>query len=216
MKKVNKRRALQVSMGNLGALYRHGSGRGPSPSFMEVDLPRALWILSQGEISRKALSQKLAIGEGSTRSILAHFSKNRLVRITKRGCTLTERGEAVFQYVRRTVLKVSGVRGSPITFNHPAFGIHLSPLSKKVRKGLEERDEAIRAGAEGATVLILKKGRFAFPGSEGNDFVRGEVAKELKEEFNAHDGDVLILSYSRNGLSAERGAWSAAMHLMGK
>ena len=108
------------------------------------------------------------------------------------------------------------MRGSPITFNHPAFGIHLRALGRKLKKGLEERDEAIRAGASGATVLMVKKGRFAFPGSESNDFVRGEVAKELKNEFNAQDGDVLILSYSHNGLSAERGAWNAAIFLMQK
>ncbi|MEK6954906.1 MAG: DUF4443 domain-containing protein [Candidatus Micrarchaeota archaeon] len=204
-------------MGSFDALLKKGkAGKGPSPSFMRVDLARALWILSQGEISRKSLSQKLAVGEGSTRSILAHFSKKGLVRITKQGCTLTNRGLGFIHAIKKSVLKVSGVRGSPITFNHPAFGIHLRALGRKLKKGLEERDEAIRAGASGATVLMVKKGRFAFPGSESNDFVRGEVAKELKNEFNAQDGDVLILSYSHNGLSAERGAWNAAIFLMQK
>jgi len=190
-------------------------GKGPLPAFIQVDLFRALWILGQGEISRKALSQKLRIGEGSTRTILSHFSKRKMVRITRQGCNLTNAGQAALSEIKRTVIKVSGVKGSFITFNQPAFGIHLKGLAHKLKKGLEERDEAIRAGASGATVFVVKKGRFAFPGWENNDLAL-EIAKDLREEFGSKDGDVLILSYSNNGLAAERGAWNAAMYLLKK
>jgi len=198
-----------------GIFEEEKKGKGPLPSFMQVDLFRALWVLEQGKISRKALSQKLGIGEGSTRSILNHFLKRKIVKITQQGCSLTNAGRAVLSEIKRAVIRVLRVRGSPITFNQPAFGIHLKGLAHKLNKGLEERDEAIRAGAFGATVLIVKKGRFAFPGLKINDFAR-EVAKELKENFSSKDGDVLILGYSHNELAAERGAWNAAMHLLKK
>ncbi len=200
----------------LKELYKRRIYRGPSPAFMKVDLARALWVVSQGEISRKNLSQKLGIGEGSTRSILSYFLKRKLIKITRQGCSIASGGEKMIREISKSVLKVSAIRGSIITFNQPAFGVHLGKLARKLNKGLEERDEAIKAGALGATVLIVKNGRLAFPGSETNDFVRGEIAKDLRKEFMLADEDVLILSYSQNGLSAERGAWNAALYLIRK
>jgi hypothetical protein len=198
-----------------GIFEEEKKGKGPLPSFMQVDLFRALWILGQGKISRKALSQKLGIGEGSTRSILSHFSKRKMVKITRQGCSLTDAGQAALSEVKRAVTKVSVVKGSRITFNQPAFGIHLRGLAHKLKKGLEERDEAVRAGASGATVLVVKKGRFTFPGFWNNNFAK-EIAEEIKGEFSPKDGDVLILGFSHNELAAERGAWNAAMYLLKK
>ncbi len=199
-----------------GVFEDEKKGKGPLPSFMQVDLFRTLWVLGQGKISRKALSQKLGIGEGSTRSILTHFSKRKIVKITQQGCSLTVAGRTVLSEIKHAVIKISKAKSSPITFYQPAFGIHLKGLAHKLNKGLEERDEAIRAGAFGATVLVVKKGRFAFPGLRNNDFASVEIAKELKDEFDSKNGDVLILSYSHNALAAERGAWNAAAYLLKK
>ncbi len=197
-----------------GVFEEEKKGKGPLPSFMQVDLFRTLWVLGQGKISRKVLSQKLGIGEGSTRSILNHFSKRKIVKITQQGCSLTDAGRAVLSEIKHSIGGISRVKGSLITFNQPAFGIHLRRLAHKLNKGLEERDEAIRAGAFGATVLVVKKGKFAFPGLKINDFAKG-VAKEL-ENFGSKNGDVLILGYSHKALAAERGAWNAAAYLLKK
>ncbi len=101
---------------------------------------------------------------------------------------------------------------SLLTFNLPAFGLVLSRAVPFVRKGLEERDAAIREGALGATVLVVKQKKLFFPGTK--ETVEAALQETLLSLLKANDSDVLLLSYAPAKALAERGAWAAALHLL--
>jgi len=81
----------------------------------------------------------------------------------------------------------------------------------KVKRGIEQRDEAIKAGADGATVLVFKAGKLRFP--DGFTRVEKGFAKSLIETFTPCEGDVIIIGTARGLTKAEEGAKAAAQSL---
>jgi len=85
-------------------------------------------------------------------------------------------------------------------------------VSDLVDKGIEQRDEAIKVGTDGATVLVFEDGELVLPEDLGG--VEEEVGSELLDNFELSDGDVVIIGTGNSVLDAERGAWAAADSLM--
>lgn len=185
---------------------------GPRPAFSDVDLVRCLWLLSRGRMGRQRVSELLGVGEGSVRSLLSILERERLVVIRKPGCRLTASGASMAQSLGRRVPFSGTVSPSPLTFNLPAFLLVVRHAADGVSKGLEERDAAIREGAMGATVLVCKNGRLLFPGTR--EAAQAEAAGSLMASCGAKDGDLLLLCYAPSTVSAERGAWAAALRLL--
>ena len=74
------------------------SGEGPTPKFFPYHIWKAYDLINnEGPIGRKALSQALGIGEGSTRTIIDKMIKNGSINNTQRGVVLTEHGVKQFQ-----------------------------------------------------------------------------------------------------------------------
>jgi len=83
---------------------------------------------------------------------------------------------------------------------------------KKVKMGIEQRDEAIKIGGEGAITLIVKDGKLIFPGT-------GEVANEnlaeiIKRLFKLNDCDVVIIGFAKQKNKAEEATLMAALSLV--
>jgi len=85
-------------------------------------------------------------------------------------------------------------------------------VSDLVDKGIEQRDEAIKVGADGATVLVFEDGELVLPEDLGG--VEEEVVSELLDNFELSEGDVVIIGTGDSVLDAERGAWAAADSIM--
>jgi len=85
-----------------------------------------------------------------------------------------------------------------------------------VRSGIEQRDSAIRVGAQGATTYAIVRGKFAIPGGSPDceeDFP-GAVWSDLRTELSPREGDALILCGAATGTLAKLGALSAALTLL--
>jgi hypothetical protein len=80
-----------------------------------------------------------------------------------------------------------------------------------VRLGCEQRDEAVRAGAVGATTLVVDEGRIVFPGDV--EFPEQTLVAPLRNYFRMDDGDVIIIGSAFTYDAAERGAVTAALSL---
>ncbi|MDD1769560.1 MAG: DUF2111 domain-containing protein, partial [Methanomassiliicoccales archaeon] len=83
--------------------------------------------------------------------------------------------------------------------------------AEAVKLGCEQRDEAVRAGAAGATTLIARGTKLVVPGDE--DFPDQEAVAPLKHAFELDDGDVVIIGSAFTYEAAEKGAVSAALSL---
>ena len=190
--------------------YNIASG-GPAPKFTDYHLWKALMIMSETKpIGRKALSIALNLGEGSTRTILDMFSEDNYIVVTKSGAVLSERGKRAKDAVK---MDVSIVNVSDLTIGTVNCAVKIRGVSKKVTYGCEERDEAIKAGATGATTLVCSGSRLMFPGSEY--LVSASIEEALKKEFRIGNGDVVIIGTAADEENAEKGAVSAAIRLIG-
>jgi len=86
-------------------------------------------------------------------------------------------------------------------------------LAYVIRSGIEQRDEAIKAGAIGATTLIFRNGRLLMPGSR-EDLLRNDpkIHSLILQQFKPEDNDVIIIGSSQDKKIAEMAAKSAALH----
>jgi len=182
---------------------------GPTPKFSLYHIWKAYQVIdAQGPIGRKALADILKIGEGSTRTILDKMIREGSVENTRRGAVLTERG--------RKRLETSGLAINPIDLEGITLGKHncaviIKGLADRVKLGCEQRDEAVRAGAIGATTLLVHDDKVVFPGDD--NYPNQEAANSLKKIFDLEDGDVIIIGSGFSDEAAEKGAVTAALAL---
>ncbi|KUO40025.1 MAG: hypothetical protein AVW05_01210 [Hadesarchaea archaeon DG-33] len=159
---------------------------GPLPRFAEVHVRRALELIAKHKrIGRKQLAGELGVGEGSMRTILNQLKKqDEFVQVDTGDLTVGKIDVATI------------VRGA----------------AKKIKRGIEQRDEAIKVGAQGATVLVFKRGKLQFP----DEFIKmGKKNSEtIIKTFKPREGDVIIISTADDVLSAETGARAAARTLV--
>jgi hypothetical protein len=198
---------------DLKSLVRQSAPKqfGPRPAFSEVDVLRALWLLSERPVGRKALADALSLGEGSMRSLLAFFSRRRLVESSPAGCSLTRQGLKWRESLGKEVRSTCWIQASPITFNMPAFCVCVKAAASKPGKGIEQRDAAVREGAFGATILCRTSKGFVFPGT--SEKAGAADSAVLLEKSRPMEGDALVLCYASNKAASERGAWAAALTL---
>ncbi len=182
---------------------------GPLPRFAEVHVRRALELIAEHErIGRKQLAEELGVGEGSTRTILNQLKKRGLITSSRGGHALTAKG-------KRSL-------GKPLEFTQIDIGsltvddINVATIVRgaaaKVRLGIEQRDEAIKVGAAGATVLIFREGKLQFP--DGILKVGKKQAEVLIKIFNPREEDVIIIGSARDAVKAEEGAKASAKTLL--
>jgi len=184
------------------------SAVGPLPRFAEVHIHKALELIAKhGKIGRKELTRELGVGEGSVRTILNQLKKQGLITSSREGHALTTKGKWLL--------------GKPLKFIRIDVGnlavgkINVATLVRraadKVRRGTEQRDEAIKAGADGATVLVFKRGKFQFPDKFLK--VKDSVNEYLLRIFRPSENDVLIIGSASDLFTAENGAKAAANSL---
>ena len=182
---------------------------GPTPKFSLYHIWKAYQVIdSAGPVGRKALAEILQIGEGSTRTILDKMIREGSVENTRRGAVLTERGS------KR--LASMGVVTGPVEIEGLTLGKHncavlVKGLADTVKLGCEQRDEAVRAGAIGATTLVVRNGKIVFPGDD--DYPDQEMLSPLRRLFEVEDGDLVIIGSAFSYEAAEKGAVSAALSM---
>ncbi|NLI74682.1 MAG: DUF2111 domain-containing protein [Euryarchaeota archaeon] len=185
------------------------SGGGPTPKFSLFHIWKVYDVLnSQGPMGRKGLAKALGIGEGSTRTILDKMIKEGSVESTKKGAVLTERGEWIFQ---TSGIFATSVDMSNLTLGPKDCAVLVKGMADHVNSGYEQRDEAIRSGAMGATTLILKDSCLKFP--DDPYIPDQEALQPLRDIFTIEDNDVVIVGTASSYKEAEKGAVTAALVL---
>jgi DNA-binding MarR family transcriptional regulator len=182
--------------------------KGPLPRFAEVHVREALELIGKhGRVGRKDLADELRIGEGSVRTVLNQLKKRGLITSSRGGHSLTDKG-------RRALgksLEFVKIDASDLTVGEVDVATVVRGAADMVKKGIEQRDEAIKAGAAGATVLIFKNCKLQFP----DRFI--EVGKKVSETIiktlKPQEGDVIVIGTADDVVSAEAGARAAARTL---
>jgi predicted transcriptional regulator len=182
---------------------------GPTPKFSMYHIWKAFQVIDkQGPIGRKALADALQIGEGSIRTILEKMAREGSIENTRMGTVITKKGRRKFE---NSGIEVAQVDLQDLTLGKHNCAVLIKAMGFKVKMGCEQRDEAVRAGAVGATTLIVKSDRMVFPGDE--DFPDQAQVAPLRTVFKIEDNDVIIVGSAFSYDAAEKGAVTAALAL---
>jgi len=191
---------------------------GPTPAFTAVHVSRAIMVIGgHGPIGRIELSRRLGLGEGAVRTIIKHLTGRNFVEPAKEGCALTPRGMALFQSLRSRLSEIHPVDARQLALDHANAGV-LVRNPGAVRRGIEQRDAAIRAGATGACTLVYRNARLAMPKGEREEWTLASddlLSQALRRLFAPHEGDVIIIVGAPSIGLAEHGAMAAALTVLG-
>jgi hypothetical protein len=188
---------------------------GPTPLFTQLDLARAIEIIGSKHVGRNKLSTMLGLGEGTTRTLIDRFLSARLIKISKRGCELTTKGHSILTELNTKLGTKKRVAQSSITVGHYNFGILVRGAANRIKSGIEQRDAAVRAGANGAVTLVVRHGELIMPSpAEPMTGEQKSIAMAIKEAFEPHENDVIIVAGGDSEQCAEEGAMAAAWVLM--
>lgn len=188
---------------------------GPTPSFTELHLIRAVEIFGDKEVGRKVLSRKLRLGEGSVRTVIARLQQANLISVSRKGCKLTLKGREIYDKLKSMLIRISPIDANPLTVGNYNFGILVRNSAHKIRYGIEQRDAVVKAGAKGATIFVYKNGKLIIP-SISDDVMSDypNTAKKIIEIYQPRENDVIIIGGDDAREKAEDGARMAAWTLV--
>jgi len=188
---------------------------GPVAAFSYLHV--AIVILLVGDeapIGRIGLSQKLGLGEGTTRSIIRRLMQARVVENSRRGCVLTQRGKALYGLLRRKLSTVMDFDAEQLALGKTNAAVMVRASGKRVRRGIEQRDAAILAGANGAVTLLVQNGEYVMPVEPKEKLAPLDpFVLKLESCFHPRDNDVLIIAGAQERTLAHFGAMAAAFTL---
>ena len=146
-------------------------------------------INERKRVSRKTLAAVTGVGEGSIKGMLKVLKDWKWIEVSHGGVVLTEFG-------RKNYLDF-GIRFVDLCNESYAVGTYqqgviVSGAADKVTNGMAQRDDAVRNGAEGASVFILREGKLILPVIWNMDEKDPEFARKVREA-GMEDGDVLLL-----------------------
>ena len=147
--------------------------------------------------------------------MIRRLKDNQLITIETDGCALSKKGEKEYSSVSSILVWSSPVSAHGLSMGEKGWAIIARGVEKKVRLGIEQRDAAVRAGADGAFTTLFKGRRFTVPG-EGIDGERSGPSEPWKtiREAGPRDGDVVIVTGSSDEVMAENGALAALLTLL--
>jgi hypothetical protein len=181
------------------AMYRKSN-------FDETDMVRVFLSITHA-ISRQELGETLNIGEGSMRSILSALKGKGLLASSRRGHTLTEKGNKLRE---RLAALTEGPK--PIVFSgylpkeKKAALLLKSPSQEPI--SYIHRDLAVMRGCSAAVILEFKKDSLVIPQAES-----AFSTEQLTDIFRYAENDRLIMTCAKEQDIADRGALVIARSL---
>lgn len=185
---------------------------GPNPNFNQYHIWKCYHHLdTSGVMGRREIARLLNLGEGSTRTLLNKMVKEGCVEATKRGMMLTSKGR---EKLRETGISVVSFSQLGLTLAKFSCAVLVKGKANCITDGCEQRDDAVRAGAEGALVLVARNGEIVFP--RDDRFPDQREVGALRETYGVENGDVVMVVGASQYDDAEKGAIIAALALSTK
>lgn len=165
-------------------------------------------IVERGPVGRKELAEILDLGEGTVRTIMEKMKEDGSIELSRRGASITDQGQ---RRLSSLGIEIRPIEIDDITLGEIDCAVLARCVAPLVKDGCEQRDDAVKAGAIGATTLIAIGGRMVFPGDE--KYPDQSTSDKLNQLFRIRDGDALIIGTANSYDVAEKGAVTAALRL---
>jgi hypothetical protein len=189
--------------------------RGPRAVFTEVDVLKALVSLGEsGSLGRGRLGVLTGLGQGEVRTLIKRMKDKQLILIETNGCRLSKKGEKEYEKVRSMLSWSSKVSADRLGLGEHCWSVIATAAARRVRYGIEQRDAAIKAGANGAFTANFLSSRFTVPG-EGTDCEKEGPAEPwiTIRKASPKEGDAIIVTGAPRDAEAENGALAAFLTL---
>lgn len=189
---------------------------GPYPSFSIFHVIKSLELIAKdGPIGRSLLSVRLETGEGATRTLVSRLKDHGLIIVSKKGCSLTKRGEKIWSEFQSLFPLKASLDRNELSLARCNVAVQIRRGADKVRMGVEQRDAAVIAGAKGAIALVFKGGRLSLPGLSEDTARDYPIAfRQIGEQFDLKENDVVVIGSADTWIKAEDGALAAAWTLI--
>ena len=196
--------------------WRRGT-RGPLPQLTSLQLLNALQLIDQeGPVGRRSLAQALRINDGIARGLLERLAEQGMVMVSETGVKLSQEGRTRLRDALRqmAVRKILNLDQTDLVPGRVAVGIHLARRYQAGMTGIAQRDEAVKAGADGSITLAVKNGRLVIPpdNRDAADLSPKENTR-LRSVFRLSDNDLIIIGFAKDHRRAMAGALAAVLSL---
>jgi predicted transcriptional regulator len=193
------------------------SDAGPAPAFSHLHIADALLLIGdEGPKGRIELSRQLGLGEGAIRTIIRRLTTAKIIATGQGGCQLTRRGMLLYKRLRRKLSRVVTVDPGQLSLDKVSAATVVRASSRLVKRGVEQRDAAVRAGATGACTLVYRNGAYLMPMADQDWKLsqQDSLGRDLNRLFAPRDNDVIIIASAPEKEIAEHGAMAAALTLV--
>lgn len=186
--------------------------RGAQASFKPFHILMAMHdIRKHGPTGRKALADATGLGEGSVRNLIKHLEEHNLADQTDSGLKATKKTSRFLNDAR---LLADEIDAGTLTVDNFDHGVRLKNVCDSLSDGIVQRDEAIKAGASGATTLLYEAGRLILPDHFDVQAAVPEAADRICQTFEPESGDLIIIGSASNLQKAKDGAFAAATWIL--
>jgi len=175
--------------------------------------------LNTKPMGRYKLSEITGIPEGVLRSFLKRLTESNFCnKYGKKGHDLSEKGRKLVKNIRKLIVDFKHFDAKDLTVSLVDFACQIRGIADKIdiSKTIEVRDSALIAGSTGATTIVFEAGELQGPAIDFHLVSRWPVVTgDIYHNFDLKDGDVIIVATGRDVIHARRGAFAAALTLIG-
>ena len=175
--------------------------------YEDVHVIKALLLLAKRPSGREKLMKELRMSEASARTMLNNMRRFNLARSTTKGHELTEKGKRLAGKFQKQIEGPKNLGKTSITVSDFNTAYLVRRMAGKIKKGLEQRDVAVRVGADGLTTLVCRNNKLFLAG------VESRVPKGIEKLFKTKSGDVILIGSAMNKHKADMAALKTALSL---
>jgi predicted transcriptional regulator len=190
-------------------------GPGPSPTFSIFHMLHAIELIAEKKLGRGKLAESLSVGEGATRTIVDRLKGAGLIKTSKAGCALTDKGVKFWKKYKAIFEKKVEIGRNELTLSDCNFAILVKNRGNKIKSGVEQRDAAVKAGAKGATTIVFANNKLEIPSVSSDaksDFPKATT--QILKLFKPEENDVIIIVSAEDLRKANYSALAAAWTLL--
>lgn len=196
--------------------WRRGP-RGPLPQLTPLLLLNALLLIDQeGPVGRRALAQALSINDGIARGLLERLAEQEIVSVAENGAKLSQQGKSKLQAVlqKMSVRKILTLGETKLVSGRPAVAIQLAEKYQRGMTGIPQRDEAVKAGADGSIIMVVRSGKLLLPPDNKDTAELSPIDNSrLRETLKLGENDLIVIGFGKDQHRALAGAIAAALSL---
>ena len=174
-------------------------------NFTKIDILRCFLRFNKN-ISRQDLARELELGEGTVRTILKTFKSKKLLDSTKKGHFLSRKGNEISSQIYEFISAPKNITMRSIYPNSRKIGVLVRNVPN-LKELYKLRDIAVKNKADGAIILTFDNRLYAPESDYSQDY------KELENQFDFRNKDVLVIAFSGEKRHAENGALAIAIEL---